>query len=242
MLRRPELNIAVREGAASSPRASHFPRSRGRDRAHRDGGAHAARQVRRGLVRAAGHSQPCGAGLATEVLSPFMRSMASSLSALLRDEAGGISTAYALMIPLLFGAAGVGLDYSRAASERSKLQAVADSAAIAAARELQMAKADPDKIAAVAKSYVTAQIADVAIGTKVDTQALTVRVDLQKDIEPTIVKVIWSGKIHLTASATAGMSGGLPLCLIGLDPKAAGTIKLEQKALLTAPGDRKSVV
>jgi Flp pilus assembly protein TadG len=165
-----------------------------------------------------------------------MRRTASSFSALLRDEAASISTAYALMIPILFGAAGVGLDYSRAASERSRMQAVADAAAIAAARELQMAKADPDKIAAVARNYVTAQITDVVIGTKVDTQALKVRVDLNKDIEPTIAKVIWPGKIHLSASATAGMSGGLPLCLIGLDTKAPGTIKLEQNALLTAPG------
>jgi len=164
-----------------------------------------------------------------------MRRTLTSFLELLRSEAGGVSTFYAIMIPIMFGAAGVGLDYSRAASERSKMQAVADSAAIAAARELQMAKADPERISAVAKNYVTAQIPDVTIGTKVDSQALTVRVDLQKDVEPTISKVIWQGKIHLTASATAGMSGGLPLCLIGLDTQAAGTIKLEQKALLTAP-------
>lgn len=165
-----------------------------------------------------------------------MRGTTSSLSTLLRDDAGSISILYALMIPVVFGAAGIALDYSRAASERSKMQAVADSAAIAAARELQMARADPEKIAAIARNYVTTQISDAAVGTKVDTQALTVRVDLKKDIEPTIAKVIWPGKIHLTASATAGMSGGLPLCLIGLDTKAKGTIKLEQNALLTAPG------
>jgi hypothetical protein len=165
-----------------------------------------------------------------------MRRTTSSLSTLLRDDAGSIFILYALMIPVVVGAAGIALDYSRAASERSKMQAVADSAAIAAARELQMARADPEKIAAIARNYVTTQISDAAVGTKVDTQALTVRVDLKKDIEPTIAKVIWPGKIQLTASATAGMSGGLPLCLIGLDTQAAGTIKLEQNALLTAPG------
>ena len=159
----------------------------------------------------------------------------SSLLALLRDETGSISILYALMIPVVFGAAGIGLDYSRAASERSKMQAVADAAAIAAARELQMARADPEKISAVAKNYVVTQIADAVVGTKVDTQALTVRVDLAKDVEPTIAKIIWPGTIHLTASATAGLSGGLPLCLIGLDTMAPGTIKLEQSALLTAP-------
>jgi Flp pilus assembly protein TadG len=169
----------------------------------------------------------------TAIRNPLQRP--SSLSAFLRHEAGNISIAYALMLPVILGAAGIALDYSRAASERSKMQAVADAAAIAAARELQMARADPDKIAAVAKSYVTTQIADVAIGTKVDTQALKVRVDLAKDIKPTVAKIIWSGTIHLTASATAGMSGGLPLCLIGLDTRAPGTIKLEQNALLTAP-------
>lgn len=160
----------------------------------------------------------------------------SSPLALLRDEAGNIAAVYALMVPIVFGAAGIGLDYSRAASERSKMQSVADSAAIAAAREFQMAKADPEKIAAVAKAYVITQITGVTIGTKVDSKALTVRVDLQKGVEPTLAKVIWSGTIQLTASATASMSGGLPLCLIGLDLKAAGTIKLEKNALLNAPG------
>src|SRR5262245_53857869 len=169
----------------------------------------------------------------TTTKTPIQRP--SSFRALLRDEAGSISIIYALMIPVMFGAAGIALDYSRAASERSKMQAVADSAAIAAARELQMARADPEKISAIAKSYVVTQINDAVVGTKVDTQALTVRVDLKKDVEPTIAKIIWPGTIHLTASATAGMSGGLPLCLIGLDTKAPATIKLEQKALLTAP-------
>jgi Flp pilus assembly protein TadG len=153
----------------------------------------------------------------------------------MRCEAGNTSVMFALMIPVVMGAAGIGVDYVRAAAMRTKMQAVADAAAVSSARELQMAKSDPDKIAAIATSYVASQLPDVSVQTKVDAEALTVQVVLQKDLALTLAGTVWRGDIHLKAAATAKMTSGLPLCLVGLDTKAAGTIKLEESALLTAP-------
>src|SRR5262249_41039175 len=70
----------------------------------------------------------------------------------------------------------------------------------------------------------------------VDTKALTVQVTVENDVPMTVGKVLWQGNVHVVASATAKMTNGLPLCLLGLDPKAAGTITLEKNAWLTAPG------
>jgi len=166
--------------------------------------------------------------------STLLRSLVSGWGQL-RDDAGNVTVTFALMIPVIMGAAGLGVDYMRAASAQTRMQAIADAAAISSARELQMAKSDPDKIAAIATSYVVSQLPDVTVQTKVDTNALSVQVTLEKDISLTVAAAVWRGDIHLRAAATAKMTSGLPLCLVGLDTKTAGTIKLEDNALLTAP-------
>src|SRR5262245_10096811 len=169
-----------------------------------------------------------------------LRHIASGLGRLrrlrrLRDESGNAGLLFALLLPVVLGASGLGIDYVRAASARTRMQAVADAAAISSARELQMAKAEPDKIAAIATSYVTSQLDDVRVQAKVDADALTVQVILEKDVSLTVGPAIWRGDIRLRAAATAKMTSGLPLCLVGLDTASKGTIKLEEKALLTAP-------
>ena len=150
-------------------------------------------------------------------------------------SAGSISIFYALMIPVVFGAAGIGLDYSRAAQKEARCRRWPTPPQSLRPASFRWPGPIPKRLPPSPRTTSPPRSADAVVGTKVDTQALTVRVDLKKDVEPTIAKIIWPGKIHLTASATAGMSGGLPLCLIGLDTMAPGTIKLEQNALLTAP-------
>ena len=106
----------------------------------------------------------------------------------LRDDAGNVTVTFALMIPVIMGAAGLGVDYVRASAAQTRMQAIADAAAISSARELQMAKSDPDKIAAIATSYATSQLPDVTVQTKVDSEALTVQVTLEKDLSLTVAK------------------------------------------------------
>jgi len=166
--------------------------------------------------------------------STLLRSLVSGWGQL-RDDAGNVTVTFALMIPVIMGAAGLGVDYMRAASAQTRMQAIADAAAISSARELQMAKSDPDKIAAIATSYVVSQLPDVTVQTRVDAEALTVQVTLEKELSLTVAAAVWRGDIHLRAAATAKMTSGLPLCLVGLDTATAGTIKLEDNALLTAP-------
>src|SRR5262245_10455828 len=152
-----------------------------------------------------------------------------------RDQSGHVMVTFGLMIPMIMGAAGLGVDYMRASATRTKMQSVADAAALSSARELQMAKAEPAKIAALARSYVASQLPDVSVQTDVDAEALTVQVVLEKDLGLSVAAAVWRGDIHIRTAATARMTSGLPLCLVGLDTKAAGTIKLEENALLTAP-------
>jgi Flp pilus assembly protein TadG len=152
-----------------------------------------------------------------------------------RCERASTLTLFALSLPVLVGVTGVGVDYARAALMKSKMQGVADSAALMSARELQLATSTADKVSALAKSYAESQIGGVTAVANVDMDALTVRVNLDADFKPVILSLV-NPTIHLAAAATAKLSSGLPLCLIGLDDKAPATIGLEKDALLTAPG------
>src|SRR5262245_48827636 len=77
---------------------------------------------------------------------------------LARDQRGNVAVTLGLLLPVLAAAVAAGMDYTNAASTRSKMQAVADSAALSATREFQMAQSNPDRITAVAQKYVTSQL------------------------------------------------------------------------------------
>lgn len=149
------------------------------------------------------------------------------------NEAAGIAMTFALILPVLIVAGGAAIDYSFALMTQTKMKGVADSAALASVRELQLARTDSNRITAIANNVINSLLQGVASTINVDFQAMTVQVVIQKQYTP--VFGILSG-INLQASATAKMSGSMPLCLLGLDLKAPQTIGLEQSALLTAPG------
>jgi Flp pilus assembly protein TadG len=148
------------------------------------------------------------------------------------DETAGTITIFALTLPVLMAAAGVAVDYSLAASTQSKMQAAADAAALASVRELQLARADSDRITAIANNVINNSVQNVTTAVNVDRQTMTVRVAIEKQYAP-VIQILSGTQLH--ASATAKMSGSMPLCLLGLDLSAPQTIGLEHSALLTAP-------
>jgi Flp pilus assembly protein TadG len=149
------------------------------------------------------------------------------------DNAANTIVTFALTLPILVAAAGMAVDYSLAAKARSNMQAVADSAALASVTELQLARSDESRITAVANNFVNSALQDVSTTVKVDLDALTVQVGIDKHYTPYFRT---ASNLQLHASATAKMSGTMPLCLLGLDPIAPQTIGLQNSALLTAPG------
>lgn len=164
--------------------------------------------------------------------SPFRRHVTAFAS----DVAAGTAIKFALSLPVLLAFAGAANDYSSAASTRSKMQSVADSAALASVRELQLARTDAGRVTAIATNVVNSQLPDATTRVTVDFQAMTVQVVIEKSYEPIIRTSSTTSTMKLQASAKAKMSGSIPLCLLGLDPKAPQTIGLEQSALMTAPG------
>ena len=73
--------------------------------------------------------------------------------ALLRDRRGGTAIIFALAMPAVVGAAAVSLEYVSASNNRAKMQATADAAALAAARELSLAQNSSSNAGTVAQNY-----------------------------------------------------------------------------------------
>jgi Flp pilus assembly protein TadG len=152
-----------------------------------------------------------------------------------RDRSANTAIVFGLALPAVMGAVALAIDYSRAAAGKAQLQGVADAAALYSAREFQMAQSKPERIVAIAVNYARSQVPDVAVTATADPNAYAVHVILEKDFELTLGKAVFGGNVHVRVNATARMTGGLPLCLVGLDPKTKGTITLQKNARMTAP-------
>lgn len=162
------------------------------------------------------------------------RFFAHRIGSFRNDETGATALTFALVIPVLLAAAGAAIDYSGAATNRTKMQSAVDAAATASASELLLARSDESRIIAIATNVVSTSLQNVVPTVKVDFAAMTVQVAVETTYEPLFFRV--GLPIHLRASATATMKGSMPLCLLGLNASADDTISLEKSALVTAPG------
>jgi Flp pilus assembly protein TadG len=153
-----------------------------------------------------------------------------------RDHAGGVAIMFGLTAPILFGLAAVAVDFGLFTRDRVELQNLTDAAALAAARAMQMARADQVRIQAVAKAYIHSRQPGVVIQTTVDPSKNTVAVASEKTFTPFMGQLVWQGTPIIKVNATAKLSGTLPLCLLALEPKRHAAIHLERNSQITAPG------
>src|SRR5215468_8536929 len=99
-----------------------------------------------------------------------------SLRLLARSKAGGVLATFGLVTPVLLMGIAAAVDYGMFERGRGRLQAQVDSAAIAAAREMQLAQTNTTRIAAVAEHFVRGAEPQASVTTRVDAAALSVTV------------------------------------------------------------------
>jgi len=158
------------------------------------------------------------------------------LRALARSNKGGTAITFGLLTPVLLMGIAAAIDYGTFERGRGRLQAQVDAAAIASAREMQLAQTDTSRIVAVAEHFVHSAEPQASVVTRVDTTAMSVTVSAQKTYDPKVGAFFWKKAPTIAVSATAKLSGSLPLCLLALDPKAPATVSLEASAMMTATG------
>lgn len=157
------------------------------------------------------------------------------------DTRGQIAVIFTLALPAVIATMGAAIDYTAWTGQSQQLQAIADIAATAGAKELYLANSDASQVASVAESIAVAQL---GLG-KSNTSPLTVTSQVLNDgqsVEVTVSQFRETYFSHMftsdlgpiSASATARLAGGGRLCVIGLDQNASTTVSMRQDAQLTA--------
>lgn len=157
-----------------------------------------------------------------------------------RDRRGGVAMLFGFAMPAMLGLGGAALDYSNASSQRTKLQGIADAAALAAAREFRLGNATTSTVTQVADNFAKAALAgaktEAQVASSADTTKKSITVKISADIPTYIMQFAGAEATKVSAQATAKVVGGAPICVIGLDQKAGSTVELEKSAKLEAPG------
>ncbi|HEX8416142.1 MAG TPA: TadE/TadG family type IV pilus assembly protein [Methylobacterium sp.] len=157
-----------------------------------------------------------------------------------RSNSGSTLLVFALAMPVLLGAVGAAVDYGTWVKQRSHLQAAADAAAMAAARELSVSTYEQTRMQTVADSWAKkAFVAEGAplgltVGVASQDNGTSVQVRLQHDRKQYLSGVLAVVPGHIAASSLATLRGQRKLCVIALDPTSSQTIYLKSNSWLTA--------
>lgn len=175
--------------------------------------------------------------------------LASRLGNLLRsfqrNESGNIAITVAIAVPVLLGAVSVGVDLTSLNQSKTQLQSIADSAALAAAREMRLGNANQQTIDQVARNYVnsivysTTKLTSVQTSTSIASDYKNVTVSLTGQTGSMFAAKVGVAPQSVSASARASVLGGAPLCMVMLKTNnflLNYGIKVEANSSITAPG------
>lgn len=142
----------------------------------------------------------------------------------------GVMAALALIV-------GGVIDFASLSNQKRSMQAVADGAALAAAREMVIAKATDERVQSVAESYVAANFTSgkAKATSKIVEKGRAIRVKVSADPQVYFPGPIGLNAKTVRAEATAEISGGGNVCMIGLNTAAPSTLNMSNSARLTAP-------
>jgi Flp pilus assembly protein TadG len=170
----------------------------------------------------------------------MLKRLLNQICGLCVDRRANIATTFALTVPIIFGAAGVAVDYILMSQQQTSLQRVADAAALDAARELGLVQSSGTDVASIAQNYASGMLSQLSTpSTPIVTAAVidsnqAVQVDISESYQPTLSGLILKQPVTITAHAVARAVTPAPICFLALDPKAPGTLQLQDSAVLTA--------
>jgi len=184
------------------------------------------------------HAHRPGAGNGGEdtKFGKFLRVL--GLQRVLSDERGGILLTFALVFPVLLLILGSSIDYGYMYVRKTSLQASADAAALAGAKELVLANAEQSVIQALAQSTVMANLGNNAKGAVVDTKVSFGDRSVTVRVTQTPAMYIMDGiagvkNSNITANATAGVAGEMPICMLILERWRQDALAVNNAARIT---------
>lgn len=157
-----------------------------------------------------------------------------------RHSGGNVAVIFSLVAPALLAAMGATIDYAGTISGKHALQSIADNAALGGAQATRLGNATSTTITNTVANIVAANAhgASISPATSVATGMASVTVTLTQDLPMRFGAMVGVPTTRVTATATAKVSGGAPLCVASLaatDPKLASVPNptLDTKGKLT---------
>lgn len=162
--------------------------------------------------------------------------MKSACSAFGKARDGNMAVTSAIIFGALIALVATTIDISGKTSNHRELQAVADAAALAAAREMAVSAADQVRVQSVASSYVDANWKGSTATTHaiLDLKESTITVNVSAQSSSATILKRESKDTSISAIAVAEVSGGGNVCLIGLSVQDQGTLNLMGRSRITA--------
>jgi Flp pilus assembly protein TadG len=171
-------------------------------------------------------------------LRPFSKS--NSLSVWRRDVKGSTAIMFAVLGPLLLGAAGIAIDFATFSLKQSTLQAAADAAALGGAKQLSLATSKDSIVSSAALSLVTETLKgknDLAVGkAEIDRSNGRITIHISEAWTPFFAQYLGADITPVTATATASLVGESKLCLLTLETNSAKGLQMLQSSHLQASG------
>jgi Flp pilus assembly protein TadG len=164
----------------------------------------------------------------------------SRLAGFLCNQAGGVAVIFGLSLPVIAVLTCGAVDLAAVSADRNTLQDTADSAALAAAKQMGVA-ADPSAVGQRAQAYVASQLSRLSaqvrysVATTVAADRSNVKVEIAATRTSFFGNLLPPGGWKMGASATAKPMGQRPLCVLATGTAANTGITLAGNSLLTAP-------
>jgi Flp pilus assembly protein TadG len=166
--------------------------------------------------------------------------ISSKLRNFLSATCGTTAITFAVLSPAIIAAIGIANDSATFVMKHNTLQAVADAAALGAAKELAIAGIENQEIEAAAKTIIDSGLGEEAQRTEaivtLDRQESTVRVALAEKWSPLFAHFVRTDVTPIKAAATAILAGTNNVCVLALEPVKARGIEMTKTSKLTANG------
>ena len=155
----------------------------------------------------------------------------------LRNHSGATAMMFAVSLPAGMGAVGIASDFAIYNMKLAKLQAAADQAAIAGAKEFALSTSTTASVNEAAKSFAQASYspgATLGVSVAVDSKNASVKVDLTETWSPFFAHFVGASVTPVVAKATASLTGQSNICVLALNPALPFMLLVEASGRITA--------
>jgi hypothetical protein len=156
-----------------------------------------------------------------------------------RETDGAVAVIYALSASAVIGLAGGAIDYASLVSSRTNLQSAVDTGVMAGGNALKLVVSSTDSIVGLTTQTIQKEAkagteSPVSIQVSVASDKTSVFAGAQQTIKLAFGPFIGLSTVQISAQAKATVVGRMRLCMLALDPAAAGAFNLEKNAQVTA--------